>query len=75
MQKHPQAYSIARRRLTEATQTGGVRMEELPMPTSHGERIIYHASNLEILRKIISGEINPQSSAADSGAPDISRKP
>ncbi len=74
MEKHPQAYAIVRRRLSEASQMGGVRMEELRERTSHGETIAYYA-NPEILRKIASGEIKPQSSAADSVAPDISRKP
>ena len=61
MEKHRQAYSIVRRRLLEASQMGGVQMEELPMPSSHGETVAYHIANLEILRKIASGEIKPPS--------------
>ncbi len=61
MEKHQQAYSIVRRRLSEASQMGGVQMEELSVPSSHGETIAYHVSNLEILRKIASGEIKPPS--------------
>lgn len=75
MEKHPQAYTIVRRRLLEASQMGSVRMEELPASTSHGETIIYHVSNLEILRKIASGEIKPPSDITGSDVPGISRKP
>lgn len=61
MEKHPQVYGIARRRLTEASRMGGIQMEELRESSSHGETIIYHVANLEILRKIASGEIKPPS--------------
>ena len=59
MKKHPQAYNIIRKRLSEVSQKGGIQMKELSVPSSHGETIAYQVADLKILRKIASGEIKP----------------
>ncbi|MCL5435018.1 MAG: hypothetical protein M1405_01380 [Patescibacteria group bacterium] len=75
MKKHPEAYGIARRRLLEVSQMGGVQMEELPEPSSHGEIIAYRVADLETLRKIASGEIKPQSDIASPDTTSVASKP
>ncbi len=75
MKKHPEAYGIARRRLLEVSQMGGIKMEELPEASSHGETIAYRVADLKTLREIASGEIQPPGDITNPDTANVTGKP